>query len=136
MKVFWRFFLSFEPNFTARNCQIRTQWTILLLQTPICHFVGKILECFFNFGLKIFEQLPQLSQLSQLPQLILMTTFHLLNLFHFQAIFFDCKTCLLSKENLAYHHLVGQNIFCRCIKIKIHLQKYSTSTWNLLKTNQ
>ena len=52
-----------------------------------------------------------------------MTTFVLLNLFHFQAIFLSCKTYLLSKEHLAYHHLVGQNIFCRCIKITILLQK-------------
>ena len=50
--------------------------------------------------------------------------------------FLSCKTYLLSKEHLMYHHLVGQNIFCRCIRITILLLKYSTSTRNSLETKQ
>ena len=38
--------------------------------------------------------------------------------------------------HLEYHHLVGQNIFCRCIKITMLLQKYSMSTPNSLETKQ
>lgn len=52
-----------------------------------------------------------------------MTIFVLLNLFHFQAIFLSCITYLLLKEHSMYHHLVRQNIFCRCIRITILLQK-------------
>ena len=58
-----------------------------------CHFAGKILEYFVNFGLKIFEQLPQLYQLAGFDD-----NFSFAKSFSFSSNFFFVKHICYQKS--------------------------------------
>ena len=102
-EMLWSFQVLFETWYLLKG---------LLWLFCFCHFAGKILEYFFNFGLNIYEQLPQLV---------------------FQAFFFLVKLIWYQKSIQRIIIQQGKH-FLQMQKITIVLQKYSTSTRNSLET--